>query len=72
MSRIGCVVDTEKKQSSIELLPSLVKLDNVLARESQLCKAQAKAKKSKVNMANGNDTVDDIIDENNAFDIFNK
>ena len=60
LSRIGCVVDIEKKQSSVKLLPFLVKVENILAKERQRCKAQAKAKKSIANMTNGNDIVDDI------------
>ena len=36
----------------------------------QRCNARAKAKKSIVNMTNGNDIVDDIVDDNNAIDIF--
>ena len=43
---------------------------NVLAKERQQYKAQANAKKSKANMTNGNNIVDDIIDDNNAFEIF--
>ena len=71
-SVIEGVVDTEKKQSSVEFLLFLVKVENVLAKERQQCKARTKAKKSKANMTNGNDAVDDIIDDNNAFDIFNE
>ena len=47
------------------------KVKNVLAKKRQRSKAQAKAKKSEANMKNRNDIVDDIINENNAFDIFN-
>ena len=41
---------------------------NVLAKVRQQCKARAKAKKSKVNMTNRNDIINDIISDNNAFD----
>ena len=72
LSRIGHVVNTQKKQGSVELLPFLVKLENVLAKERQRCKAWAKAKKSKANMANGNNVINNIFDDRNTFDIFNE
>ena len=64
LSRIGHVANTKKKEGSVELLPFLVKQENVLAKERQRCKAWAKAKKSKANMTNGNNR--------NTFDIFNE
>ena len=42
LSRIGC--DTDKKQSSVELLPFLLKVKNTLAKERQRYKARVKAK----------------------------
>ena len=62
----------QKKQNSSELLSFFVKVENVLTKERQRCKTRAKAKKSKSKHANGIDIVDDIIDDNNAFDIFNE
>ena len=52
LNRLGCVADTGKKEKPVELLPFLVKVENVFAKERQPCKARAKAKKSKANMTN--------------------
>ena len=61
LSRTEWVVGTEKKQGSVELLSFLVKVENALANERQRCKPRAQAKKSKANMTNGNDIVDELL-----------
>ena len=40
LSRIGSVADTDKKQSSVQLLLFLVKVENVLTKKRRQCKAQ--------------------------------
>ena len=61
-----------QRRSKAPPLPFLVKAENVLAQERHRRKARAKVKKSKANMTEGNDTVAYIIDDNNAFGIFNE
>ena len=42
LNRLGCVADTEKKQKPVELLPFVVKVENVFAKERQRCKLERK------------------------------
>ena len=72
MSELNWICCLHREEAKLCLASSILgKVKNVLAKKRQPSKAQAKAKKSEANMKNRNDIVDDIINENNAFDIFN-
>ena len=70
LSRIGCVVDTGKKQSPDELLPYLLKIENVLAKERPRSTMQSSRESKEIKSEH--DKRNDIIDDNNAFDIYNE
>ena len=70
LSRIGCVVDTGKNQSPVKLLPYLVKMENVSAKERPRSTMQSSRESKEIKSEH--DKRNDIIDDNNAFDIYNK
>ena len=67
LSRIESAINSEKKSSSANLLPFLVRVENMLAGERQRRKAcERKARKQAELNKNAN-----MDDDNNTFDIFN-
>ena len=75
--RIKSVVPMEKKESSNNLLPFFIKIENVLCKERQRCREREKRKrKQQAQVASQSNNIDRRssdreLDDHNLLDIFN-
>ena len=72
LSRIESAINTEKKSSSANLLPFLVRVENMLAGEQQRRKARERKTRKQTKLKNNVNSTAVLNDDNNAFDIFNE
>ena len=72
LSRIESAINTEKKNSSANLLPFLVRVENILAGEQQRHKTWERKIKKQTKMKNNVNSTAVLNDDNKHFDIFNE
>ena len=72
LNRIESAIDIEKKSSSANLLPFLVRVENMLAGERQRRKARERKTRKQTKLKNNVNSTAVLNDDSNAFDIFNE
>ena len=71
LSRIESAVNTERKSNSAKFIPFLVRVENMLAGEQQHYKARERKTRKQTTLKSNVDSTA-VLNDDNAFDIFNK
>ena len=72
LSWVESTINTGKKSSSANLLPFMVRVENMLAGERQCCKAWERKTRKQTKLKNNVNSTAVLNDDSNAFDIFSE